>query len=61
MGRMGANMVRREAAWAAVDPVLERHGIAHPYRRHTWSPPETDALIVGDGGWHNPTAGGAPS
>ena len=44
-----------EAAWAAVEPVLEAHHGACPYRRGTWGPKEADALIAADGGWHNPT------
>jgi glucose-6-phosphate 1-dehydrogenase len=44
-----------EAAWAAVDPVLETHHPVHPYRRHSWGPKEADALIAADSGWHNPS------
>ena len=44
-----------EAAWAAVDPVLERHHRARRYARGSWGPKEADALIASDGGWHNPT------
>jgi glucose-6-phosphate 1-dehydrogenase len=44
-----------EAAWAAVDPVLENHRRVLPYRRHSWGPSEADALIAADGSWHNPT------
>jgi len=43
-----------EAAWAVVDPVLERHRRAVPYKRGSWGPPESDALIARDGGWYNP-------
>ena len=43
-----------EAAWAVVEPVLEQHPPAIPYAVHTWGPKEADALIAGDGGWHNP-------
>jgi glucose-6-phosphate 1-dehydrogenase len=46
-----------EAAWAAVDPVLETHHRVRPYRRGSWGPKEAEALIAGDGGWHNPTPG----
>ncbi len=43
-----------EAAWAVVDPVLKKHGKAHPYRRYSWGPKEADAIIAADGGWHVP-------
>jgi glucose-6-phosphate 1-dehydrogenase len=42
-----------EAAWAVVDPVLDRHPPALPYRRGSWGPKAADALI-GEGRWHNP-------
>lgn len=43
-----------EAAWAAVDPVLDTHHRAHPYPPGSWGPGQADALIAADGGWHNP-------
>ena len=43
-----------EAAWAVVDPVLKAHHRVRPYRRGSWGPKEADALIAGDGCWHNP-------
>jgi glucose-6-phosphate 1-dehydrogenase len=43
-----------EAAWAAVDPVLNDHPPAAPYKRGSWGPKEADALVAADGGWHNP-------
>ena len=43
-----------EAAWAVVDPVLADHPAALPYAPGTWGPQAADALIAGDGGWHNP-------
>lgn len=43
-----------EAAWAAVDQVLKTHSRVRPYTPGTWGPKEADALIVADGGWHNP-------
>jgi glucose-6-phosphate 1-dehydrogenase len=43
-----------EAAWAVVDPVLQTHHPASPYRRRSWGPKEADALIAADGSWHNP-------
>jgi glucose-6-phosphate 1-dehydrogenase len=45
-----------EAAWAVVDPVLETHHPARPYRRGSWGPQEADAIIAAAGGWHNPGA-----
>ncbi|NEX23289.1 glucose-6-phosphate dehydrogenase [Thiorhodococcus mannitoliphagus] len=44
-----------EAAWAVVDPVLERHPKTHPYEPGTWGPAAADALIAAHGGWHNPS------
>ncbi|MDN5751873.1 MAG: glucose-6-phosphate dehydrogenase [Nitrosospira sp.] len=46
-----------EAAWAALDPVLETHPEAIPYERGSWGPKEADKLIAADGCWHNPEAG----
>lgn len=43
-----------EAAWTVVDPVLKTHDQAYRYRRGGWGPKQADALIAGDGGWHNP-------
>jgi glucose-6-phosphate 1-dehydrogenase len=43
-----------EAAWAVVDPVLADHHDAHPYPPGSWGPPEADALVAADGGWHQP-------
>jgi glucose-6-phosphate 1-dehydrogenase len=43
-----------EAAWAVVDPVLQTHHPASPYRRRSWGPKEADAIIAADGSWHNP-------
>ncbi|HEX4780350.1 MAG TPA: glucose-6-phosphate dehydrogenase [Usitatibacter sp.] len=43
-----------EAAWAVVEPVLEHHPRARPYRKGSWGPKEADALIAADGGWRNP-------
>ena len=43
-----------EAAWAVVDPVLKNHRRARPYAVGTWGPQDADALVAGDGGWHNP-------
>jgi glucose-6-phosphate 1-dehydrogenase len=43
-----------EAAWVAVDPVLETHAKALPYKRGTWGPKQADALIAPHGRWYNP-------
>ncbi len=43
-----------EAAWVVVDPVLETHHRALPYKRGSWGPKQADVLIAADGGWHNP-------
>jgi glucose-6-phosphate 1-dehydrogenase len=42
-----------EAAWAAVDPILDDHPAALPYKRGSWGPREADALIAADRGWEN--------
>jgi glucose-6-phosphate 1-dehydrogenase len=57
MGGNGALFTREdavEAAWAVVDPILEKHHRALPYKRGSWGPKEADALIAPDGSWHNP-------
>jgi glucose-6-phosphate 1-dehydrogenase len=43
-----------EAAWTVVEPVLADDRPADRYRRGTWGPGASDALIAADGGWHNP-------
>ena len=43
-----------EAAWAVVDPILDKHPKAFAYKRGTWGPKEADALIGAGGGWDNP-------
>jgi glucose-6-phosphate 1-dehydrogenase len=43
-----------EAAWAVVDPVLNTHHRARPYKPCSWGPKQADALIAADGSWHNP-------
>ena len=43
-----------EAAWTAVDPILNTHPQARLYKRGSWGPKEADALIASDGYWHNP-------
>ena len=42
-----------EAAWAVVDPVLETHNRAHPYKPGTWGPKQAEKLISPDR-WHTP-------
>ncbi|WP_297373520.1 glucose-6-phosphate dehydrogenase [Acidiferrobacter sp.] len=43
-----------EAAWAVIDPVLKKHHPVQPYKRGSWGPKESAALIAADGGWSNP-------
>jgi glucose-6-phosphate 1-dehydrogenase len=46
-----------EASWNIVDPILPGAGDAKPVREYepnTWGPPEADAMIADDGGWHKP-------
>lgn len=44
------------AAWTVVEPVLAAHSQARPYAPGSWGPAEADALVAGDGGWHEPAA-----
>ncbi|GAB3759383.1 glucose-6-phosphate dehydrogenase [Ramlibacter monticola] len=48
-----------EAAWAVVQPVLERHHRALPYEVGTWGPEAADSLVAPPGGWHKPQSGRA--
>ena len=50
-----------EAAWAVVDRVLVDHSACLPYAPGSWGPAAADALIAGDGGWHNPAPEAAPA
>jgi glucose-6-phosphate 1-dehydrogenase len=43
-----------EAAWVVVDKVLTHHHRVRPYKKRTWGPKESDALIKNDSTWHNP-------
>ncbi|HEY6456069.1 MAG TPA: glucose-6-phosphate dehydrogenase [Steroidobacteraceae bacterium] len=45
-----------EAAWAAVDPVLNEVTPVYQYEPGTWGPPEAFKIIDGDCGWHDPGA-----
>ena len=45
-----------EAAWHAVQPILETPMSLHEYEPNTWGPREADRLI--EGGWHNPQVSG---
>ena len=47
-----------EASWRVVDPILDDATPVHPYEPGTWGPAEADALIAGDGGWHDPRPAG---
>ena len=46
-----------EEAWRIVAPALEHHAPVVPYEPGSWGPPQADALIAGDGGWHNADIG----
>lgn len=43
-----------EAAWVAVEPILENHDATHSYDQNSWGPQQSDALLAAAGGWHNP-------
>jgi glucose-6-phosphate 1-dehydrogenase len=43
-----------ETSWRIVDPILDGATPVHPYAQGSWGPGEADALIAGDGGWHDP-------
>lgn len=45
-----------EAAWAVVQPILERTTPLHIYDAGTWGPPEAEALAAPIGGWHTPAS-----
>lgn len=44
-----------EAAWAAVDPVLQELSPLYFYEPGTWGPKEADALVADVGGWNTPS------
>ena len=43
-----------EASWRIVDPILDDATPVHRYDRGSWGPAAAEALIEGDGGWHDP-------
>jgi glucose-6-phosphate 1-dehydrogenase len=43
-----------EASWRVVDPLLDDATPVHLYEPGTWGPEAAEALIEGDGGWHEP-------
>jgi glucose-6-phosphate 1-dehydrogenase len=45
-----------EAAWAAVDPVLNEVTPVYQYEPGSWGPPEAFKIIDGECGWHDPGA-----
>jgi glucose-6-phosphate 1-dehydrogenase len=45
-----------EAAWAVVDSVLEADYPLHIYKRGSWAPNPSNALIAADGKWNNPNS-----
>jgi glucose-6-phosphate 1-dehydrogenase len=45
-----------EAAWAAVDPVLNEVTPVYQYEPGSWGPAESFKIIHGDCGWHDPGA-----
>jgi len=47
-----------EAAWAVVEPVLERHEPVRIYQPGSWGPDAGNALISADGGWRSPAEEG---
>ncbi len=53
-GALFTREVAVEAAWSVVEPVLESHPAALPYKRGSWGPKEADVLIAADGCWQNP-------
>ncbi len=43
-----------EAAWAVVDPALHVDTPLYRYACGSWGPPQSEDLIAGNCGWHNP-------
>jgi glucose-6-phosphate 1-dehydrogenase len=50
-----------EAAWAIVDPIVNKAGAAYRYEAGSWGPREAERMVAAYGGWYNPSAdGGGP-
>jgi len=49
-----------EAAWAAVQPVLDHHPKVCAYARYSWGPAEAENILAPGGHWHNPDTAEAP-
>jgi len=43
-----------EEAWRVVEPALSDRAPVNIYEPGSWGPAEADALVAGDGGWHDP-------
>jgi len=43
-----------EEAWRVVDPILGNTTRVYPYEPNSWGPDEANALVGGQGDWHNP-------
>ncbi len=43
-----------EETWRIVEPLLERPGKVHPYRKGSWGPKAADSLIRGICDWYDP-------
>lgn len=43
-----------ELAWRIVDNILGLETPIHTYEPGSWGPPQADAMISNEGGWHNP-------
>ena len=44
-------------AWRIVDEVLATTADPHPYAAGSHGPPQSHALVAGNGGWHLPSDG----
>ncbi len=53
-GTLFASEASVEAAWRVVDPILGDATPVHEYEPNSWGPSEADAIIAGEGAWHNP-------
>lgn len=57
MAGKGSLFIRQdavEAAWAVIDPVLDKLPAVIPYAQQSWGPVEADRLITDVGFWKNP-------